>query len=213
MFSITLTSYYLNDCCLYFSHRISEVCAVLSRPCCAAKHPPERGSESRRARGHNTPKFSLSTKQGDFNLHSKFVFTSVLPHTCYIVVIAFFCFLSAAFEIISSVFRLRECRLEKIVQKRLLCQQVRRSIAPLVIFIKPKALLSRCPFNLMWRGFFLLSSSISSTQRDGAEQMDPTESPQHQTSAPVCYGQYVFIVCWHSVQVVCCAVHNHRVNS
>lgn len=92
MFSITLTSYYLNDCCLYFSHRISEVCAVLSRPRCAAKHPPERGSESRRARGHNTPKFSLSTKQGDFNLHSKLVFTSVLPHTCYIVVIAFLLF-------------------------------------------------------------------------------------------------------------------------
>lgn len=130
-----------------------------------------------------------------------------------LLLLLFFCFLSAAFEIISSVFRLRECRLEKIVQKRLLCQQVRRSIAPLVIFIKPKALLSRCPFNLMWRGFFLLSSSISSTQRDGAEQMDPTESPQHQTSAPVCYGQYVFIVCWHSVQVVCCVVHNHRVNS
>lgn len=199
MFSITLTSYYLNDCCLYFSHRISEVCAVLSRPRCAAKHPPERGSESRRARGHNTPKFSLSTKQGDFNLHSKFVFTSVLPHTCYIVVIAFFCFLSAAFEIISSFFRLRECRLEKIVQKRLLCQQVRRSIAPLVIFIKPKALLSRCPFNLMWRGFF----SPEQQHQQHSKRRRWTNGPHRESATPDISPCLLWSVCIYCMLALC----------
>lgn len=84
-----------------------------------------------------------------------------------------FCFLSAAFEIISSVFRLRECRLERIVQRRLLCQQVRCSIAPLVIFIKPKALLSRFPFNLMWRGCFSWAAAAAALKETALNKWTP----------------------------------------
>lgn len=56
--------------------------------------------------------------------------------------------------------------------------------------MKPNASLSLCPFTLMWRGCFILSSS---TQRDSAEEMDSTESPRHQASAHVCYGKYTCI--------------------
>lgn len=91
-----------------------------------------------------------------------------------------FCFLSAAFEIISSVFRLRECRLEKIVQRRLLCQQVRCSIAPLVIFIKPKALLSHCPLNLMWCGFF----SPEQQHQQHTKRRRWTNGPHRESATP-----------------------------
>lgn len=68
-------------------------------------------------------------------------------------------------------------------------------------------MLSLCPLTLMWHGCFILSSR---TQRDFTEKMDSTESPQHQTSAHVCYGQYMCIVCsTHTVCLLHIVFHSH----
>lgn len=50
--------------------RVREVSAILPRPRCAEKYPPERGGEASRAHGCHTPQLCLSTGQKHLSLQS-----------------------------------------------------------------------------------------------------------------------------------------------
>lgn len=170
--------------------RIREVGAVLPRCFVTAEYPPERGSEGCWACGCHTQKFCLSIRQRHVNLHSMYTFSlfSRLLYMCFgVTILHLKCKLGIIYWA-ASFLRLRGCQLEKIVQSQLQEQRVScRIVVVLVILLNLMDFLSLCPFVLMWHIFFILSSSC---QRHSTEQMDSAESPGHQTSAHVCYGQY-----------------------
>ena len=197
----------LNLLSLCSSYRISEVGAVLSWPDCTAEYPAERGSEGWRACGCHTSKISPSIRQRNFSLHSmrtSLLFSFVLHlATCLFSLLHCFEKHKHLHFCVASCLRLRECQLERIVQRRPEDQQVRCRMNVLVIWC---ASLSLCPFTLMWHGCFIHSSS---SQRESTEEMDSTESPKHQTSAHVCYGQYMCVVYLHYVSLLCGVSPSH----
>lgn len=208
--------------------RISEVGAVLPRCRSTAKYHPERGSEGSLACGCHTQKLCLSVRQRHFNLHSKYTF-SLFSLLLFLPVVQW---KKMLFEITTLLLLLPYSTSEMQTQFHLwgcfLSQAqrvpVRKNHAEPIAgpvgkmqdccscyLIKPNGSLSLCLFILMWHVCFIPRCSC---QRHSIEQMDSTESPGHQTSAHVCYGQcnvHVIYFCIIMLVTVTCFSHNSAV--